>query len=211
MNLNKKGINFLVVLIVSVLVLSSIVSAITGSMGNARMILYPEVDGKNTVTIDKSILTRNTNNVSINVTLVPDDTAKEYIEMVDKSFILQPTEEKNAKFIIRVKNEGTYQGKINVFFKPIEGKEPGVVLSSTVIVIAKKDQGSSGVDNTDTTNTANTDNTGDESIITREVTGAKESKKLNPAIFLIGTTLILLIVLVFLILLISRKKSRGRK
>lgn len=200
MSLDKKGLNFLVVLVASLLVLSSSVSALIGNIGNARMILYPEVDGKNTVTIDKSINVKNVNDVPINITLKLDPDAEKFIELVDKIFILEPGTEKKAAFKVKVKTEGTYQGKIIVYFSPISGKESGVALPATVVVIAKKDQGY--VDEEENTTDANNNN--DQGPITGEVTG-KENKKLNPVIYLAAMTGILLLVLVFLISIMARK------
>jgi len=116
------------------------ISAIGGSMGNAKMILRPEVNGFTTTTIEKSILTRNTNDIPINIRLEIGE-GEDFLELLDEEYTLEPGEEKDAEFLINVRKEGTYNGKINVFFAPIEGKEPGVVLASTIIVIAKKDQG----------------------------------------------------------------------
>ena len=130
------GIMFLVIL----LSISS-VSAITGRMGNAKMILYPEVNGWTYTTIDRTIYTENVNDVAINITLRLSDGAEDYISLIDESYILQPGENKKAAFQVRVKKVGTYEGKILVFFASTEqGHGPGVVLNSEVIVIAKKDQ-----------------------------------------------------------------------
>jgi len=188
MTLEKKGLNFLVVLVVSLLVFSSSVSALIGNIGNARMILYPEVDGKATVTIDKSINVKNVNDVQVNITLKLDEEAEKFIELIDKTF--------------NVKKEGTYQGKIIVYFSPVEGKETGVALPATVVVIAKKDQGY--VDEEDNTD-ANNNN--DQGPITGEVTG-EENKKLNPVIYLAAMTGVLLLVLVFLISIMANKRKR---
>jgi hypothetical protein len=137
---------------------SVLVSAITGSMGNARMILYPEVNGWTNTVIEKSIAVSNVNDVALNITLMTDENATKFIEIIDKTFILQPGEDMKAHFNVKVRKEGTYEGTINVFFKPAEGTEGGVVLSSTVIVIARKDQGYE--DNTDTNTDNNTTSTG---------------------------------------------------
>jgi len=202
MTLEKKGLNFLVVLVVSLLVFSSSVSALIGNIGNARMILYPEVDGKATVTIDKSINVKNVNDVQVNITLKLDEEAEKFIELIDKTFVLEPGTEKKAAFKINVKKEGTYQGKIIVYFSPVEGKETGVALPATVVVIAKKDQGY--VDEEDNTD-ANNNN--DQGPITGEVTG-EENKKLNPVIYLAAMTGVLLLVLVFLISIMANKRKR---
>ncbi|MBI3623754.1 hypothetical protein HY212_06785 [Candidatus Pacearchaeota archaeon] len=210
MTLEKKGLNLLVVLVALFLVLSSNTSALAGSIGNARMVLYPEVNGKDAVSITKSILVKNINNVTINVSLQIDNDTAKFIEIVDKKFQLEPNTEKKASFIVKVSKEGNYEGKIIVLFSPVSGKEAGVALPSTIVVIAKKNQGytdtgENAVDANVSDGNANDQN--QNATISGEAVG-KGNKKLNPAIFLVIMTTILLIVLVFLISIISRKGKR---
>lgn len=174
------------------------VSAITGNIGNAKMILYPEVNGWTTTTIEKTILVKNINNVSVNISLKTDTDGGKFLKIIDKEFVLQPGEEKKAGFEVNVKKEGNYQGKINVFFSPVKGKEAGVVLPSTIIVIASKDNGYR--DNSNETNNANNSI---ENPITRY-----GNSKINPAIIIsFISTIILFVVLIFLIYLNSKKKK----
>jgi len=134
----KKTLIFALAIIV--LISNSIlVSALTGSIGNAKMVLYPEVNGWTNTVIEKTILVRNVNDVPINITLKLDENASSFIDLIDETFILEPGEETKAQIEIRVKKEGKYEGRVNVFFKPVEGKDAGVVLSSTIVVIAKKE------------------------------------------------------------------------
>ena len=59
-----KRIQIIMVILLVFAVINSInVSAITGSMGNARMVLYPEVTNEETTTIEKTILVKNVNDV----------------------------------------------------------------------------------------------------------------------------------------------------
>ena len=176
------------------------VSAITGSIGNAKMILYPEINGWTTTTIEKTILVKNTNNVSVNISLKLDENSSKFLEIIDKEFILEANTEKKARFEIKVKKEGEYRGKINVFFTPIEGKEAGVVLPSTIIVIAKKNQGESAVDES-------TDENEEVVPVSENETG---NSKISPVIIIsFVSTLILLAVLIFLIYLIKSKKKKA--
>ena len=176
------------------------VSAITGSIGNAKMVLYPEVNGFTITTIEKTILVKNMNNVSVNISLKIDENSSKFIEVIDKEFVLGPNTEKKAQFTIKVKKEGRYEGKINVFFSPIEGKEAGVVLPSTIVVIASKDQGVNG-DNENSNETDNSNNP-----ITGNLIG---NSKISPVMIIsFISTLILLIVLVFLIYFVKSKKKK---
>jgi len=213
---------FIVVILLIILVNIMFVSAITGTMGNAKMILYPEVNGFTTTKIEKSILTKNVNDIPINVTLKIDEGGKEFLELIDKSFILPAGEEKKAEFLVKVRKEGTYNGKINVFFSPVEGKEPGVVLSSTIIVIAKKDQGYNEIEE-DSNNEEIEDNGSGVNVFVGNVVSNPENETEKNSVFwkglLIGSSFILITVFVGLSYFtlkqknkkIKRKKSGGNK
>ncbi len=199
----------IVIAIFFLLISVGFASSITGAMGNARMILYPEVNGWTNTIIEKSILTKNVNDVSINITLQIDQEGEKFLELIDKSFILQPHTEKKAEFIVKVKKEGTYKGKINVFFSPVDGNQKaGVALSSEIIVIAKKNQGSSG---------SNDGNIRDEDenteVTTGDVVSGENEGKKSPVIglgLLIGSVVVLLIILIFLVIVLSKKGEKRR-
>lgn len=199
----EKGMFVLTCVLITLLLISS-VYALTGSMGNARMILYPEVNGWFTTTIEKSILVKNVNEVPINITLEADEKGKEFLEVIDNSFILQPNTEKNAQFVVKVKKEGTYEGRINVFFSSQEeGQGPGVVLSSTIIVVAKKDQGYEEIDEEENQTV---------DVITGEVSmGIEDDKKSKGIMFLSISSFFLLVVLAFLVFLMNKSKKSKKK
>ena len=176
-----------------------VVSAITANMGNARMILYPEVNGWTTTKIQKSILVKNVNDVSINISLVADSDAEKFIQITDKDFVLLPGEQKAARFVVEVKTEGTYEGKINVFFKP-QNNESGVVLSSTIIAVAKKDQ-SDAPNNNDSGDESNTDNP-----------DSNNNSGISPIVIVFSiSTLLLAVILCYLIaMLMKRNKLKDK-
>lgn len=179
---------------------SIFVSAVTGSIGNGKMVLYPEVNGWTNTVIDKTILVNNVNNIPVNITLKLDSNASDFIELVEESFILEPGESKKAEITIKVKKEGTYEGRVNVFFKPVEGNEAGVVLSSTIIAIAKKDNGyeEEEEENTEEENTENPE----------ENTGQDNPSKL---IKFWGISTLVLIIILLVLLYIWGKKRNKRK
>jgi hypothetical protein len=204
----KKGIVLIFVLLIA---LSNCVflSAITGSMGNARMVLYPEVNGWTNTVIDKTILVKNVNDMPINITLVADDDAKDFLEVIDKTFILEAGEEKKAQFQVKVKKEGTYEGRINVFFKDADpgSKEAGVVLSLTITIIAKKDViYDEGADEGDIVNDNSEDI--DDSSDSGETDKVNEKRNLfNGNSFLFWNALILAVILIVLLYLGGKKRS----
>lgn len=131
------GIKSIIIISIFLILLVSIsfVSAITGSIGNARMILRAETGD----TIERSILVKNVNDVALDIDVFATGDLVDDITIKDSKFRLEAGEEKDAFFTIKVRKEGTSESRINVMFKPEEGN--GVGLSSTVIVIAEKGPG----------------------------------------------------------------------
>ena len=124
--------NTIISVILIVLVSISLISATTGSIGNARMILRV-TQGDN---IEKSILVKNVNDVPIDIEIhVSGDLAND-IELKEDSFRLKAGEDRQAFFTIKVRNGGTTESKINIAFRPEEGNSVG--LSATIIVIAEE-------------------------------------------------------------------------
>lgn len=178
------------------------VSAVTGSIGNGKMVLYPEVNGWTNTVIPKTILVNNVNDVPVNITLKLDSNASNFIELVDETFILEAGESKKAEIVIKVKKEGTYEGRVNVFFKSVEGTEAGVVLSSTIVVIAKKDTGYEE-DEEDPEQ-------GNEDVIDPE--NPEEQNKPSKLIKFWGiSTLILVVVLLILLYIWGKKRKKSKR
>lgn len=186
--ITQKRIHILPFMLLAFAVINSInVSAITGSIGNARMILYPEINEGKTTIIEKTILVKNINNVSINIKLETDENSSKFLKIIDDNFSLNPGGERKANFRVEVNKDGRYEGKINVFFTPGEGKDPGVVLSSTVIVIA-------GGDDSDTTEASDETDS-----ITEKAVDSNENKTITPILLIMSfSSIILIIILIFL-------------
>jgi len=133
----KKSVGVFLVLLLFIFSISSVV-AITGSIGNARMILRADTGD----TLEKYILVKNVNEVALDIELSATGDLAEYIKIQDDKFSLEPNSEKMAYFTVKVKKSGTTDGKINVLFTPTDGGS-GVGLSSTVIVIAEGEEDTS--------------------------------------------------------------------
>lgn len=199
---------FLAVAIFMLLVLNSFsfsVSALTAVNKNARMVLYPEVDGKTFTTIEKAITVENVNDEKIIVKLVATDDSKEFIEVIDDEFELEIGEEKKAKFLVKVKEPGTYDGRINVLFSPadLESKSPGVALATTVVVIAKN------AEDIDVE-----DNEGTEVGVSGNVVGNKSENEngFNKGVgLLLGTSLVLIVALAGMFYYMNSKKRKVEK
>lgn len=179
------------------------VSAVTGSIGNGKMVLYPEVNGWTNTVIPKTILVNNVNDIPVNITLKLDSNASDFIDLVDETFILEAGESKKAEIVIKVKKEGTYEGRVNVFFKPVEGNEAGVVLSSTIVVIAKKDTGYEEDEENSEEEQENED------VLNPENSG--EQNKPSKLIAVWGISTLVLVIILLVLLYIWGKKRKKRK
>ena len=115
-----------------VLVVVSSVYAISGRIGNGKMFLKAEVSDDEPASIEKYILVRNVNDISVKIQLVSDGNIKDFISIPESEFVLAPGQDKKANFVINVEQPGLYEGRINVYFSPFEEKGPGVVLSSQI-------------------------------------------------------------------------------
>lgn len=112
---------------------------LTASIGNARMILYPEVVPGEPTIIERTILVKNINNESVNINLEVSQDLAEIIELLDSDFVLEPLEDKNARFVITIDEAKRYEGNIAVSFTPAdEPQSSGVGLLSNIIIIAKE-------------------------------------------------------------------------
>ena len=130
-----KTMNLKIAMIFVVLIISSfLASALTASIGNARMILNYTLEKDKENVIEKTILVRNVNNVSVLVNLKPDAAIKDITEIPENNVTLEPNSDKDFIFRIRPTQPGEIEGKINVFFSDPSGKQTGVVLTSTIIM-----------------------------------------------------------------------------
>lgn len=181
------------------------VSAITGSIGNARMIL--RVDEGDF--LEKTILVKNVNDVAVDIELFAGGDLEENIGVIDDKFTLQSGEEKRARITIDVVKGGVTTSQINVKFTPTDGGN-GVGLVSTIIIQAEEDSfwdwgGDDGDDD------GVDDTVGDnDDIITGDVVGGIDNGdgKSSGGVFAIVLIIVLLVLIVILLYVYSRKKKR---
>lgn len=185
------------------------VLAITGTIGNARMVLYPTVGSITGASIERTILVRNVNDEQIHIQMTVPSENPNKIDLKDKDFVLASGEAKNTTIVIHVKNAGDFEDKVNVFFSPME-KGPGVVLSSVIIIHAEKKGwfgNADGGNNQDVENTTITQD-GNISINANNSTIDNSDKKSGSGIFILGiSTIVLLVILVLILVILKRKKE----
>lgn len=187
------------------------VSALTGSIGNARMVIHGNVGDS----VNKYILVKNVNNESVNIKIEKEGDLADYLTLKEDNFTLGPGEDKKAEFTIKIAKEGTTETKLNVKFAPVDGKN-GVGLSSTIVVVAGEDDGSvdSGNNGTgDDTGTTDTDSTSLIDSITQKLFGKDSQIGSNIISFKgIAISITILLVIIFIVLyLISKKRAKKKK
>ena len=133
-HLHRFYLYFSMSVFIILLSLSPIV-ALTGSIGNARMVLRVQAQD----TIEKCILVKNINNEDVKIEVSVSGELADDIILKEKSFIIPAQKEKNTCFTLTVPKEGTTESKINIkFISLVDGN--GVGLSSTIIVVAGKEE-----------------------------------------------------------------------
>jgi hypothetical protein len=225
----KKGLTgkttsaFLIMLIVLTCFIISCmsVSAITGKIGNGRMIINLEKGDS----IERSILVINDNNVSVNISMWAAGNLSSRIKLAQTNFVLKPGEQKKAGFTLSAGNKaGRDEGKINVQFKPMGLNESGVGLASQIILNVYDKGKLPGENNTaddgsDNNPTGNETDNGPGKIsetwknisdsIKEKITGIKDKINNNKAALFLG--LITIILVVGLIILRRIAKSKNKK
>jgi len=147
-----------VLLLLVFLVLIGNVFALTAALGTARGVVRVDVEAGQTTTLDRTLKVINKNDVNVKVGL---EIAGDFVGRMDleeTEFILNPGQEKNVRYLVRVNQPGTYQGKIRAGFAREDGEGAGVGTTYTLIVLAEG-PGESFV--SETQNTENQDNTAD--------------------------------------------------
>ncbi len=177
-----------------VLLLMCNVSALNAKIGNGKIVLYVKVGD----VVEKSVRVINDNNVSVNIELIPDGDLKDSIKFKDANFTLEPYEETDAEYSLKVTKEGRSDSYINVIFTPVEGKN-GIVLPASIIIFAQKGNGTAEDDNglSDWLDTDNADS------------GDDEENKINPVA--IGLVITAIVFVVLLVLLYVHSKSKNKK
>ena len=194
-------------LFIVVLLISNVI-AITGAIGNARMILRVNEGDE----IEKYVLVKNVNEVKVDIIVSASGDLQDYIDIKDKEFSLNAGDEKKAYFIIKVPKEGTTESKINVQFTPDEGN--GVGLSSTVIVIAEDTgEGNWFTDwlNRNDDSEDNPENNDSVTIGTGNVVNSgNDGGGMSPVAIGLSVTAIIFLILVILLAIAANKKGKSK-
>ncbi len=218
-------------LIVLSIVLSSVyfASALTATVGNAKMVLRMEVGE----TLERSILVRNVNDVPVTIELSVGGELADGIDLNEDSFPLSPGEEKKAYFTVSPEEDATTTSRINIKFIPEEGNAVG--FSSTIIVIAGEGGEPTPIEDNTDEDSSTEDNTSDVQVPVNQAQNDKKttsgikigtsstpisqsssSFSLTPPLILGSSTILLAVILLGLLIYSTKvkkevKRGRGRK
>jgi hypothetical protein len=112
------------------------VSALTASIGNAKAVVSVELNPSGKTVVERTLKVINSNDIPVNITLFVDPEIKDYIEILNETFILDAGKEYSAGYRIILNESGVYEGNINVLFTEV-GKKDGVVLPANLIISAE--------------------------------------------------------------------------
>jgi len=205
----KKSVFVVVGILMILIVFGSFASALTASIGNAKMIVRANPGDE----VRKSILVKNTNDVAVEISLESVGDIADWIDLDDETFILNPGAERKAWFTIDAKSSGSYEGRIQVGFSSTEeDSKGGVGLSSVILLRVSGDE-----DNTDNTDyTDGDEDTATNSSVNIGGTGtgnviSNSNSEISAGTVLAVSSLILMIVLVVVLVFLAKKKSKINK
>ncbi|MFC1768992.1 hypothetical protein ACFLZX_04480 [Nanoarchaeota archaeon] len=142
----------LLVLGIALLLLPAVFSA---RLGSSVATVTVEVTPGETSVVERIITPINDENVSIKVNIEPAKGLENITEIIDNDFILEPGEEKDARYNFVISEPGTYNGSLLVRFTPTTG-DIGVGLEGTFDIFAVE-KGKAVDDQTNTTQQENTE------------------------------------------------------
>ena len=181
------------------------VSAVTGKIGNGRMVLSMETGD----TIERYVNVISDNDEPVNISVFVTGDLKDEFNLDKTSFILEPNEEKKVYFLYKAKEPGTYETKINVQFSSLTAKN-GVGLASTVIINVYGE--GSLPDDTDDSEGDLEDDTDSVNLISTTGSAIKDIGFGFKPIYILGiSTMVLLAVFLVMLYFIYSKKMRGVK
>jgi hypothetical protein len=201
--MKKRNLTLCLAVSLVVLLIVANASALTGRLGNSRMVLRLETGE----TAERYLSIENVNDVPIKISLAASGDLADNLEIKDNDFSLEPGESRKAYFTVKADEEGTTETKINVMYTPPEGS--GIGLTANIIVIASGEstgsEDNSETDNPDTGFSFNP--TGNPS------TGGNDSSfKLNfsPVVWLLISSIALVVIFIALLVYANKMKSKKR-
>lgn len=159
------------------------VFAVTGSIGNSRMI----INAKTGDVIERTILVKNVNNISVRIEMYSDGDLASDLKIENANFTLEPGKEKKVNVSIKVTKEGSTETRVNVRFTGI-GEKGGVGLTSTIIINAEKG-----------------------SLFGNNTSNAASGFFKQYSMIIIGSSVTLILLVIFIVLVMISRKKKGKE
>ena len=184
-----------------------LVSAITASLDNSRMVLRLS-PGE---TIEKYIQVNNVNEGDIKVDFFVTGALNKSVNIkTENNMTLQSGENKKVYFTIKAPSSGSSETKINFRFSSLESRS-GVGLSATIIVVVEGTAVANSTDDvTDDLVDDTIDDVVDDTTDTTDTTDDQDTKiSISPLTFLYSSTGFLVVVLIILFFYLRRVSKSG--
>ena len=195
-----------VVYLILALILLSSSHGLVASIGNARMVLYPELIPGETIEINKSVFVQNMNNESVQIDLFTEGNFSNYVKVLDQSFVLEINESKDARFVISIDEFKRIDGKIFVRFSSMKNvtaptynltqdvnrtDRGGFGLASNIIIIPKEKEVNESIENKSINIEINETNQMNGSVVEEDGDDNKNSFPMVPLLIIIGVAAVL--------------------
>jgi len=135
----KKSI--ILCLLLGFLVSLTLVSALTASIGNPRMVLYKNLTGSETLEFENKVTVINDNDFKVNITIIPTEIWEDKIRVIgEDKFVLEGGERTQVNYTITLDEPGYYGGDILInFYDP--GTTNTLSLAQDLVVIVSDSRG----------------------------------------------------------------------
>lgn len=137
--MKKMLIGVFILLIASITLVSTLVSAFTASISNPRVVLYTNLSDGKYPTLTNSVVANNNNEGEVSIFITPKGVWKSRVNISETNFDLDAGERKEISYTINIDEAGYYQGDIVVTFTESSNKNTLSVVQDLVVIAQDKD------------------------------------------------------------------------
>lgn len=118
----------------------SVLAALTASISMPRMVLYQNITTGEILEFENSVGVINDNDHEVKINVEPIGVWKDRVVIEENEFTMQPGEEKDVYYNIKIEKAGYYEGKIVVTFSDNLSKDT-LSMAQKLVVIVKDENG----------------------------------------------------------------------
>lgn len=116
----NKITSFTLLIVIVFVFQTSFLSALIATIDNPRMIMYKNLTSGSTLSFERSIVLRNENPYSVDISLSPDSRLKPYLTLDEENFSLSVNQTKEVFYTLKFNKAGEYGGDIIITFREQE-------------------------------------------------------------------------------------------